>query len=153
MTSSWSVYQRGDSGDWMLRFKDGEKWRDKRIPRDAGVRTKRAAEEWAREWLSEQAARAIQPQTTVSEYLDRWLERRKKNPKVRASTLANNKGHLELHVKPAFGSTPVAERLGVSQRTARRWLDAGRLPHVRLPGGGVRVSVAQLEQALAARAA
>ena len=47
----------------------------------------------------------------------------------------------------------VAERLGVSRRTARRWIDAGKLPHVRLPGGGVRVSVAHLEHALAESAA
>ena len=111
MTSSWSVYQRGDSGDWMLRFKDPEtgKWRDKRIPRGEGVRTKRDAEAWSREWLSQQSARATQPQTTLADYLDRWLERRKKNPKVRASTLANNKGHLEIHVKPALGASPLAE--------------------------------------------
>lgn len=29
------------------------------------------------------------------------------NPKVR--TLANNKGHIEIHGKPALGSTPLAE--------------------------------------------
>lgn len=44
----------------------------------------------------------------------------------------------------------VAARLGISLRTARRWLDAGKLPHVRLPGGGVRVSVAALDELLAA---
>lgn len=43
----------------------------------------------------------------------------------------------------------VAARLGVSRRTARRWLDAGKLPHVRLPGGSVRVSVAELDGLLA----
>lgn len=43
----------------------------------------------------------------------------------------------------------LAERLGISLRTARRWLDAGKLPYVRLPGGGVRVSVAQLDDMLA----
>ena len=109
MTASWSVYQRGDSGDWMLRFKDGEKWRDKRIPRDAGVRTKRAAEDWAREWLREQAATTSPSQSTVADYLDRWVEHREKNPKVRASTLANNKGHLELHVKPALGASLLSQ--------------------------------------------
>ncbi|MEZ4225503.1 MAG: helix-turn-helix domain-containing protein [Polyangiaceae bacterium] len=43
----------------------------------------------------------------------------------------------------------VATRLGVSRRTARRWFDAGKLPHVRLPSGGVRVSVAALDELLA----
>jgi excisionase family DNA binding protein len=42
----------------------------------------------------------------------------------------------------------VAARLGVSRRTARRWLDGGKLPHVRLPGGGVRVSAETLDRVL-----
>lgn len=42
----------------------------------------------------------------------------------------------------------VAERLGVSVRTVKRWLEDGRLRHVRLPGGGIRVAVAELEQVL-----
>ncbi|MCK6535401.1 MAG: site-specific integrase [Polyangiaceae bacterium] len=104
---TWSVYQRGDTGDWMLRFKDAEKWRDKRIPRGDGIRTKRDAEAWAREWLSR--PRSNEPGTSLADYLNRWVERREKNPKVRPSTLANNKGHIEIHVKPALGSTPLAE--------------------------------------------
>ncbi len=43
----------------------------------------------------------------------------------------------------------VAARLGVCQRTVKRWLEDGRLTHVRLPGaGGVRVAVAELERVL-----
>ncbi len=42
----------------------------------------------------------------------------------------------------------VAERVGVCQRTVKRWLEDGRLPHVRLPGGGIRVAVAELERVL-----
>lgn len=42
----------------------------------------------------------------------------------------------------------VAERLGVCTKTVKRWVDTGALPHVRLPGGGIRVSVAALERVL-----
>ncbi|MBK9129446.1 MAG: helix-turn-helix domain-containing protein [Phycisphaerales bacterium] len=42
----------------------------------------------------------------------------------------------------------VAERLGVCQKTVKRWLEDGRLAHVRLPGGGIRVAVAELERVL-----
>jgi excisionase family DNA binding protein len=33
----------------------------------------------------------------------------------------------------------VAEEVGVSARTVLRWLDAGELPCLRLPGGGIRI--------------
>jgi predicted site-specific integrase-resolvase len=36
----------------------------------------------------------------------------------------------------------------VCQRTVKRWLEHGRLGHVRLPGGGVRVAVAEFERVL-----
>ncbi len=42
----------------------------------------------------------------------------------------------------------VAQRVGVCQRTVKRWLEHGRLGHVRLPGGGVRVAVAEFERVL-----
>jgi excisionase family DNA binding protein len=56
--------------------------------------------------------------------------------------------HRELEVV-YLSLQQVAQRLGVSTRTVRRWLRLGKLPHVRLPSGSVRVSVADLEQALA----
>jgi excisionase family DNA binding protein len=33
----------------------------------------------------------------------------------------------------------VAEEVGVSARTVLRWLDAGELPCLRLPGGAIRI--------------
>jgi excisionase family DNA binding protein len=44
----------------------------------------------------------------------------------------------------------VAEDLGVSTRTVLRWIDRGDLPAVRLPGGRLRVSQADLAGRLSA---
>ena len=43
----------------------------------------------------------------------------------------------------------VAEELGVSVRTITRWIDAGQLSAVRLPGGRLRVNEAALAAHLA----
>jgi excisionase family DNA binding protein len=43
----------------------------------------------------------------------------------------------------------VASTLGVSTRTVLRWIDAGDLAAVRLPGGRLRVSQAALAEHLA----
>lgn len=42
----------------------------------------------------------------------------------------------------------VAERVGVCEKTVKRWLENGKVPHVRLPGGGIRVAAAGLEAVL-----
>jgi hypothetical protein len=105
---TWSVYCRGDDAVWTLRFKDpvSGKWRDKRIPAAIGVRTKRQAEEWARDWLREQTARArIAGEIHLGEYLDRWITQRAGNPKVRGSTLGNNRGHIQIHINPRWERT------------------------------------------------
>ena len=39
----------------------------------------------------------------------------------------------------------VAERLRVTARTVRTWCTDGELPYVRLPKGGIRVRVEDLE--------
>ena len=39
----------------------------------------------------------------------------------------------------------VADRLGVSTRTVQRWIESGRLPSFRLPGGGVRIAEQTIE--------
>jgi hypothetical protein len=106
---AWSVYCRGDDAVWTLRFKDpvSGKWRDKRIPAAVGVRSKRQAEEWARDWLRERADGArIAGEIHLGEYLDRWIIQRTGNPKVRGSTLGNNRGTSR------FTSNPRLERTG-----------------------------------------
>jgi integrase len=113
--ATWTVYQRGDTGAWMLRFKDPDsgKWRDKRIPTTARVKTRGQAEAWARSWLAEQAeeraAEANKTGTSLGDYLDGWLDRRAKNPNVRITTLCNNRGHVTQHIKPALGARRLSE--------------------------------------------
>lgn len=46
----------------------------------------------------------------------------------------------------------VAGQLDVSTETVLRWTRRGDLPAIRLPGGAIRYSAAQLEAWLAARA-
>lgn len=47
----------------------------------------------------------------------------------------------------------VADRVGVSLRTVRRWIRDGRLPYVRLPSGSIRISVLELERLIRSLAA
>ena len=61
----------------------------------------------------------------------------------------------EIHVTASDLLTPaqVAERLQVSAKTVREWLRDGRLPipSLKLPGGGIRVRVEDLESYLVAQ--
>jgi excisionase family DNA binding protein len=41
--------------------------------------------------------------------------------------------------------TEVAERFGVSMRSVQRWIERSELPAVRLPGGLLRVRLADVE--------
>ena len=47
-----------------------------------------------------------------------------------------------------LGIAEVAERIGVDQKTLRRWADAGKVPHVRLPSGYRRWTEEQVRQIL-----
>lgn len=46
----------------------------------------------------------------------------------------------------------VADRLGVSPETVLRWTRRGELPAIKLPGGAVRFSEAEIEEWLQERA-
>ncbi len=112
-SSDWSVYQRADTLAWCVRYKEGEKWRDKRIPATVKVTTKRQAEAWARQWLAERAEVAEGgPETqsaTLGSYLDAWVERRERNPKIRKTTLANNRAHITHYIAPKLGARTLTE--------------------------------------------
>ena len=108
--AEWSVYQRGDSGAWCVSFKDGERWRDKRIPATEEISTKRAAEAWARDWIRERTAERLRPNApTLGDYLRIWIERRVENPNVRRTTVSNNRGHIDRHIVPTLGARRVGD--------------------------------------------
>lgn len=50
-------------------------------------------------------------------------------------------------IAPSYVSVEIAAALmGVSHWTVRRWITAGALPARKLPSGGLRVAVADLEE-------
>jgi excisionase family DNA binding protein len=50
-------------------------------------------------------------------------------------------------ITPSYVSVDIAAALmGVSHWTVRRWITAGALPARKLPSGGLRVAVADLEE-------
>ena len=50
-------------------------------------------------------------------------------------------------ITPSYVSVEIAAQLmGVSHWTVRRWITAGALPARKLPSGGLRVAVADLEE-------
>jgi excisionase family DNA binding protein len=50
-------------------------------------------------------------------------------------------------ITPSYVSVDIAATLmGVSHWTVRRWITAGALPARKLPSGGLRVAVADLEE-------
>lgn len=50
---------------------------------------------------------------------------------------------------PLLTSTQVAKTFGVSAETVRNWAEAGKLPHLRTPGGQYRFRRADVEAFMA----
>jgi integrase len=120
----WNVYQRSD-GAWVVQYKDGDRWREKRIPAEAKIRTQREGEAWARVWTrarAEQSQReeeAQQTPLTLSAYLTAWLDRRDKNPNIRRGTRGSNRSHVDTHIDPKLGSCKFPD---LSPALLRDWI-------------------------------
>lgn len=75
----------------------------RRVRRSETFTLRRDAEWWLRE-----AKRGETPNVdlTVGEYLERWLTARRK---IRASTAALYRSHVETHIRPALGDVPMTD--------------------------------------------
>lgn len=56
-------------------------------------------------------------------------------------------------VKSFFRVAEAADLFGVHQNTVRAWIDEGKLDHIRLPGGSIRVPRSAVIERLSAYAA
>lgn len=140
------VYKRRDNGRWAFNYREGTKRRAKMIPADE-ARTEKQAERWAKQELRRMVAvyeRGEGEITTVAQFLDAWLQRRQRNPRVRRATAANNGGHIAHYIKPQLGHLDLDD---LRPRRVRDWLcklrDEGNLA-----ANSLRNIVATLKKAL-----
>lgn len=103
--------RRGKRGHGGLTQRPNGKWQAQYSVTDGGKRVRKSetfALKTDAEWWLAQVRRGDAPDLTltVEEYLERWLASRRK---IRASTLALYRSHVQTHIIPALGTVPVAE--------------------------------------------
>jgi integrase len=104
MKQTWSVFCR-KSGVWTLSYKDAAgKWRQKSLAYRGTEQSQAEAE--ARAWFSASKSNGTLPSgKTVGDVWQRWLELRRKNPKLAPSTSRDNESILKNHIVPRWAST------------------------------------------------
>lgn len=110
-----NAFPRGD-GRWAVPYRIApNKWRQKPIPKQEGIRTKAQAEQWVAAWLVDQRLKGTLPKSrtrhegpTVNELVEEYLGLRDPDADLAASTKGGNKSHFKCHILPEFGEDPVA---------------------------------------------
>ena len=114
-----SVFKRGD-GSWILSYEPepGAAWKQHRL---GFLSSEREAIRIADAWLAMQKAAGTLPAATrtVAQAAEEWLKIRARHPDLAGATVQDNKSHLEQHILPRFGATPLG-KLGSDQ--IRDWL-------------------------------
>ena len=118
----FTLFQRAGSKQWTLAYQvEPGKWSQHRVPAD--ITAKSAARAYALAWLAEQRTALRLPQRggayTVRGALPLWLALREANPRVRRSTIADNKGHFKNHILPALGDASIDT---ITAALVREWL-------------------------------
>ena len=105
-------YRRKDDGRWAFAYYDETNRRRAIDGRcwHCTLRCRRMAERY------EHHGGEIE---TVAQFLDAWMERREKNPRVRTATHANNGTHIEHYIKPHLGALMLGD---LRPRVVRNWL-------------------------------
>lgn len=117
------AYQRKDiSGHrWAFKFEGPDGRVRARVLPD-GPTTKGQAERAAKRVLrrlAEEHERGEAEIETLGQYLEQWLKRREKNPRIRRATSVNNAAHIKHHIMPTLGRRRLSE---LSPRVVRDWL-------------------------------
>ncbi|MFA5892255.1 MAG: tyrosine-type recombinase/integrase [Actinomycetota bacterium] len=111
----WSIFQRADADGkrvLVLAYQRGDaSWGQHRLPDT--IRGKHEADRYAATWIAEQRANGKLDaplrrgeSATIAELFPRWLKLREANPRLKASTVADNKSHGAAHILSTLG--PVA---------------------------------------------
>lgn len=118
------------------------KWRQKTLPQE--ITTKRDAEAWAAAWASEMIASGAEITTkkpaggpTPRQLSEKWLglrEEAMRAGKLAPATVQDNRTHMERHVLPYLGDTPIAAievpQLRAWVRTLRGKVSASRCRNI-----------------------